>query len=68
MEYCRDDLAEAKRQIDSTLSKLRKTVETLQAKKNQPRCKSQITLAERRIKAFEIANDLIEREMNGRTD
>lgn len=68
MEQFENDLAEAKRQIDSMLHKLRETVRTLQAKDNQARYKSQITLAERRIKAFEIANFLIEREMNGRAD
>ena len=63
MEYSKDDLMEAKRQIDSTLHKLRETVKTLNAKENPDRYKSQLTLAQRRIKAFEIANCLIEREM-----
>ena len=63
MEYSKDDLMEAKRQIDSTLHKLRETVKTLSAKENPDRYKSQLTLAQRRIKAFEIANCLIEREM-----
>ena len=62
MEYSKDDLMEAKRQIDSTLHKLRETVKTLNAKENPDRYKSQLTLAQRRIKAFEIANCLIERE------
>ncbi|NBI10515.1 hypothetical protein D1641_10900 [Colidextribacter sp. OB.20] len=62
MEYSRDDLIEARRQIDSTLHKLRETVRTLRSKDNPARFKSQITLAERRIKAFEIADFLIERE------
>jgi hypothetical protein len=63
MEYSKDDLIEAKRQISSTLHKLRETVRTLQAKENPERYKSQITLAERRIRAFELANGLIEREL-----
>ena len=63
MEYSKDDLMEAKRQIDPTLHKLRETVKTLSAKENPDRYKSQLTLAQRRIKAFEIANCLIEREM-----
>ena len=63
MEYSKDDLMEAKRQIDSTLHKLRETVKTLSAKENPDRYKSQLTLAQRRIKAFEIANCLIEREL-----
>ncbi len=63
MEYSKDDLMEAKRQIDSTLHKLRETVKTLSAKENPDRYKSQLTLAQRRIKAFELANCLIEREM-----
>ena len=62
MEYSGDDLIEARRQIDSTLHKLRETVRTLRSKDNPARFKSQITLAERRIKAFEIADFLIERE------
>lgn len=60
MEYSKEDLAEAKRQIDSTLHKLRETVKTLEAKEQVERYKSQITLANRRVKAFEIANSLIE--------
>ena len=63
MEYSKDDLMEAKRQIDSTLHKLRETVKTLSATENPNRYKSQLTLAQRRIKAFELANCLIEREL-----
>ena len=63
MEYSKDDLMEAKRQIDSTLHKLRETVKTLSAKENPDRYKSQLTLAQRRIKAFALANCLIEREL-----
>ena len=64
MEYTKDDLLEAKRQIDSTLHKLRETLQTLRGKENPERYKSQITLAERRIRAFELANRLIERELS----
>ena len=64
MEYTKDDLIEAKRQIDSTLHKLREAIKTLQAKENPARYRSQITLAERRVRAFELANALIEREAN----
>lgn len=64
MDYSEDDLKEAKRQIDSTLHKLRETIKTPRSKENAERYKSQITLAERRIKAFEIANWLIENELN----
>lgn len=63
MEYTQDDLIEAKRQIDSTLHKLRETRKTLEGKENPKRYQSQITLAKRRIKAFEIANHLIEQEL-----
>lgn len=63
MEYSIEELLESKRQIDSTLHKLRETVKTFEAKENVTRYKSQITLATRRIKAFEIANELIEREI-----
>ena len=64
MEFTQAELTEAKRQIDSTLHKLRETVRTLQAKENPERYKSQITLAERRIRAFELAVSLIEEKLN----
>ena len=60
MEFTEDDLREAKRQIDSILHKLRETVKTLESKEHAERYRSQVTLARRRIKAFEIANRLIE--------
>lgn len=63
MEVSKEELLEAKRQIESTLHKLRETVKTLRAKENPERYKSQITLAERRIRAFEIAVDLIEQKL-----
>lgn len=63
MQHTYDELIEAKRQIDSTIHKLCKTIRTLRAKENPERYRSQITLAERRVKAFEIANELIEREI-----
>ena len=63
MTYSKEELAEAKRQIDSTLHKLRETVRTLEGKGNAARCKPQITLAKRRIQAFTIAVQLIEREL-----
>lgn len=63
MEFSRDDLVEAKRQIDSTLHKLREAIKTFESKKNAERYKSQITLAKRRVKAFEIANWFIESEL-----
>ncbi len=65
MDYTKDDLLEAKRQIDSTLHKLRETVKTLEAKETPSRYKSQITLAKRRIAAFELANLLVEKEIGG---
>lgn len=68
MQYEKEDLAEAKRQIDSTLHKLRETVKTLGAKEDPERYKSQITLAERRVRAFEIANFLLEKEFERGTD
>ena len=63
MEYTKEELIEAKRQIDSTLHKLRETIKTLQSKDTPDRYKSQITLAKRRVKAFEIANYFIENEI-----
>ena len=35
MEFSRDDLNEAKRQIDSTLHKLRETIKTFESKDKQ---------------------------------
>lgn len=61
--YEQTALIEAKRQIDSTVHKLRETVKTLEGKNNPTRYKSQITLAKRRIEAFTIAVELIEREL-----
>lgn len=63
MTFSAEDLAEAKRQIDSTLHKLRETIKTLEQKENPQRYRSQITLAKRRLDAFEIAVSLIEREI-----
>lgn len=64
MDFSMDDLIEAKRQIESTLHKLRETIKTFESKENAVRYKSQITLAKRRIKAFELANYFIENEIN----
>jgi len=64
VEYKLSELVEAKRQINSTLHKLRETVKTFEAKENPIRYKSQITLAKRRIAAFEISVALIEREIS----
>lgn len=65
MDHTMDELTEAKRQIDSTLHKLREVIKTFEAKENPERYKSQITLARRRVAAFEIAVELIERELAG---
>lgn len=62
LQFSEVELIEAKRQIDSTLHKLRETVKTLNSKEHPERYKSQITLAKRRIEAFEIAVVLIENE------
>ena len=59
MEYTKEELTEAARQIDSTLHKLRETIGTLEAKPQPERYKSQITLAKRRVQAFTLANSLI---------
>ena len=66
MKYTKEELAEAKGQIDSTLHKLRKVLQTFEAKENSARYKSQITLTKRRIRAFEIANFCIENEIEGK--
>lgn len=60
-DYSEEELLKAKRQISSILHKLRETACTLREKENADRLKSQITLAERRIQALEIANTLIEK-------
>ncbi len=64
MEFSKDELREAGRQISSTLHKLREVVRTLEARENAERCRAQITLAKRRIRAFEIAMSLLERELD----
>lgn len=64
MDYQVSQLKEAKRQIESTVHKLKETVKTFEAKENPDRYKSQITLAKRRIKAFSISLFLIDREIN----
>lgn len=63
MNYTKEDLLEAKRQIDSTLHKLKEVVKTLEAKGDPDRYKSQLTLAKRRIAAFTLAGELVEREL-----
>lgn len=68
MRYTDGQLTEAKRQIDSTLHKLRETLKTLEDKENPSRYKSQITLARRRMEAFGIAVDLIEKELDSKAE
>ena len=63
MEFSREELAEARRQIGSILHKLGETIKTLEAKGDGGRYRPQITLAKRRVEALEIAGQLIEREM-----
>lgn len=55
------ELREALRQIDSALAKTRACAGTLA---DRPRCKAQLTLARRRIRAFEIASALIRRALD----
>lgn len=64
MHYTKDELEEAIRQIESTVHKLNETLKTLESKSDLKRYKSQITLAKRRIKAFNIALEFIENERN----
>ena len=59
-----DELLEAKRQIDSTIHKLIETKKTLEKKETVKRYVSQITLADRRIKAFSLASKLIEEKID----
>lgn len=67
-QYTDEQLTEVKRQIDSTLHKLRESLKTLEGKENPSRYKSQITLACRRIEAFGIAVDLIEKELDSKAE
>ncbi|MFG6147564.1 hypothetical protein [Halobacillus sp. B23F22_1] len=62
--FKRSELVEARRQIDSTVNKLKESVKTLEAKVNPTNYKSQITLANRRIEAFQISVCLIDREID----
>ncbi|BDZ32019.1 hypothetical protein RA086_12315 [Lactiplantibacillus sp. WILCCON 0030] len=61
--YDEAELLEAKRQIDSTLHKIREVEKTFEAKDDPSRYKSQLTFAKRRLKAFSIANQLIEEKL-----
>ena len=63
MTYSKEELLEAKRQIESILHKLRETVKTLEGKENPAHYKSQITLAKRRIQALSISVSIIGQEL-----
>ena len=63
MDFSKEELIEAKRQIHSVLHKLNASIITLENKENAHRYKSQITLAKRRVQAMEIAEVLITKEM-----
>ena len=63
MQRTEEELREAKRQIESTLHKLRATLATLEAKPNAGRLKPQITLARRRIAAFAIAVEIVDEKL-----
>lgn len=63
MDYTREELLEAKKQIVSTVHKLKEVVKTFEAKENAERYKPQITLAKRRVAAFTLAGELVEREL-----
>lgn len=63
MEYTRQELLEARRQIGSTIHKLEEVVRTLAAKPDPGRYKSQLTLAKRRVAAFTLALELVEGEL-----
>ena len=62
MRYTPEELAEARRSIDSTLRKCEKALEKL-----RPGSSSH-TLTVRRIRAFRIALELIDREMEQAKD
>lgn len=66
MVYSEKELMEAKRQILSIIHKLMVTVETFQEKENADKLKSQITLAQRRIMALDIAKNLIDEKLDAK--
>ncbi len=68
MDYTREDLLEAHRQIGSTVHKLLEVVKTLEAKPDPTHYKAQITLARRRVDAFTLAMALIDRELTAFSD
>lgn len=68
MDYTEEELREAWRQIASTIHKLQEVVRTLEGKPDLGRYRSQLTLARRRVAAFSLAEDLIERELDGRRE
>ncbi|WP_318765009.1 hypothetical protein [Lactiplantibacillus carotarum] len=61
--YDEAELVEAKRQIDSTVHKIEEVIKTFEAKERPERYKSQLTLAKRRLRAFNIATQLIDDEL-----
>ena len=65
-EYTLQELTEAKRQLASVLHKTQAVVETLQGKEDPSRYKSQITLAQRRVAAFQLALALLEEKLEAR--
>ena len=66
MDHSKEELTEALRQIDSTIRKLNAVIRNLEAKDDPRRFRSQLTLAERRIKAFSLASELIARELENK--
>lgn len=62
-DYTTEELTEARRQLSSVLHKTQEVAKTLQAKEDPGRYKSQITLARRRIAAFEISIALIDEKL-----
>ncbi|HCO62316.1 MAG TPA: hypothetical protein DIT49_02500 [Clostridiales bacterium] len=65
MHWSEEALQEAHRQIASTIHKLHGVVHTLEQKEQPQRYRAQITLAQRRIAAFTLADQLIQRELAG---
>ncbi|MDH6368133.1 MULTISPECIES: hypothetical protein [Breznakia] len=64
MEYTIDQLQEAKKQLLSLIHKTSEVVKTLEAKQEEKRYKSQITLAKRRVEAFQISVALLDEKIN----
>ena len=68
MVRTREELTEALRQLDSMIHKITSALASLRARPDPRRCKSQCTLAQRRLEALHISRELILRELPAAPD